>query len=94
MYMSDSFFRFPQTAHIAWLGSQDLRDDKLLTPAEVEELLDGEVLVEEKVDGANIGFSLDPSGELRVQNRGSYLQRPFHGQFSRLGSWLGEHEYL
>src|SRR5690606_2076140 len=48
------FFRFPQTPHLAWLGEGQPRDDKVLTPDEVDALLAGEVVVEEKVDGANI----------------------------------------
>ncbi|HBL31431.1 MAG TPA: DNA ligase [Acidobacteria bacterium] len=87
------FFRFPHTPHLAWLGAGSPRNDKVLTPAEAEELLAGEVVVEEKVDGANIGFSTTESGELRVQNRGSYLGRsPVHPQFRPLWSWLPARE--
>lgn len=85
------FFRFPHTPHIAWLGEGAPRDDKLLSPEEVDALLAGEVVVEEKLDGANLGLSLGPDGELRVQNRGQYLIEPFPAQFSRLRSWLAWH---
>lgn len=86
--MSD-FFRFPHTAHLAWLGEGMPRDDKLLDDAEVEELLAGEVAVEEKVDGANVGLSTDSRGELRAQNRGRYLDpSASHPQFKRLFTWL------
>ena len=85
--MSD-FFRFPHTPHIAWLGAGSPRDDKVLDTEEATAFLNGEVVVEEKVDGANLGFSVSPDGELRVQNRGHYLERPFSGQFSRLEGWL------
>ena len=54
-------------------------------------LLHGEVVVEEKLDGANLGFSLSPAGELRVQNRGTYLTEPYAGQFARLPAWLATH---
>lgn len=86
----NTFFRFPHTPHITWLGIGGLRYDKLLSRHEVEELLSGEVIIEEKVDGANIGFSLDEKGELQVQNRGSFLEQPYGGQFSRLNDWLGQ----
>jgi ATP-dependent RNA circularization protein (DNA/RNA ligase family) len=85
------FFRFPHTPHIAWLGQGEPRDDKVLSPEEVNALLAAKVAVEEKVDGANLGFSLSPSGELRIQNRGQYLQAPFPGQFARLPDWLALH---
>ena len=80
--MSD-FFRFPHTPHLAWLGEGSPRDDKLLS---------GEVVVEEKLDGANLGISLAADSTLRIQNRGQYLKPPYSGQFSRLSSWLGIHQ--
>jgi ATP-dependent RNA circularization protein (DNA/RNA ligase family) len=85
------FFRFPHTPHLAWLGNGLPRDDKVLGDAEVRALLGGRVLVEEKLDGANIGLSLDEHGEIHVQNRGQYLEQPYLGQFSRLAAWLGQH---
>ncbi len=87
------FFRFPHTPHITWLATGKPRDDKVLDVAEASALLAGEVVVEEKLDGANLGISLGPEGQLRIQNRGQYLQEPFSGQFSRLTSWLAQHRY-
>lgn len=90
--MSD-FFRFPHTPHIAWLGEGGPRDDKLLSAAEGAELLSGDVVVEEKLDGANVGISFDANGKLRAQNRGSYLEEPFSGQFVRLNAWLAQRRF-
>jgi len=87
------FFRFPHTPHLAWLGNGSPRDDKVLSPPEVTRLLDGPVRVEEKLDGANLGLSFAPDGTPRAQNRGQYLIKPYSGQFSRLGGWLGMHEW-
>ena len=87
-----NFFRFPHTPHIAWLQSGSPRDDKVLTPEEIEDLLRGPVVVEEKLDGANLGFSITPEGQLRAQNRGAYLHAPYTGQFSRLEQWIAQHE--
>ena len=86
------FFRFPHTPHMAWLASGAPRDDKVLSPAEVAELLAGDVVIEEKLDGANLGLSVSADGVLRAQNRGQYLLQPFNGQFARLGPWLAAHE--
>jgi hypothetical protein len=86
--LNDRFKKFPSTPHLAWLGSAPARADKVLAPAEVETILSGEVLVEEKVDGANLGLSLDPQGEIQVQNRGSYLEAGAHPQFQPLWAWL------
>jgi ATP-dependent RNA circularization protein (DNA/RNA ligase family) len=64
----------------------------VLSPLEVEVFLAHAVVLEEKVDGANLGLSLDAAGAIRAQNRGQYLQRPFSGQFARLNAWLAPHE--
>jgi len=82
------FLRFPHTPHIAWLGNGTPRDDKVLFPKEVDALLSGDVVVEEKLDGANLGISISPEGEILAQNRGQYLQLPMRGQFEKLDVWL------
>ena len=83
------FFRFPHTPHVAWLGQGQPRDDKVLTPGEAKEVLANDLVVEEKVDGANVGFSVDEEGDLQVQNRGSLLSHgTCHPQFSPLWRWL------
>jgi ATP-dependent RNA circularization protein (DNA/RNA ligase family) len=86
------FFRFPHTPHLAWLGSGTPRDDKVLSVAEANALLSGEVVIEEKLDGANLGVSVDEDGRLRLQNRGQYLAPPFGGQFSRATAWMERHQ--
>lgn len=87
------FFRFPSTLHLAWLSRTAVpREDKVLSTLDAIELLTGEVVVEEKIDGANIGLSLTEDGALRVQNRGQYLEAPYGGQFSRLSEWITQHE--
>ncbi|RUP28454.1 MAG: DNA ligase [Curvibacter sp.] len=89
--MGDLFFRFPHTPHLVWLGRESPRDDKVLSLAETQALLVGDVVIEEKLDGANVGFSLAPDGHLRAQNRGQYLAEPHAGQFVRLPAWLAQH---
>ena len=86
------FFRYPHMPHIAWLGEGAPRDDKVLAPEEARALLMDAVVVEEKLDGANLGLSLAHDGSLRVQNRGQYLVAPHAGQFARLPAWLAQHE--
>lgn len=92
--MSVDFFRFPHTPHILWLGAGQPREDKVLTDHQVNTLLSGTVSVEEKIDGANLGISLDFENQLCFQNRGQYLYKPFSGQFSRLTGWVARHQYL
>lgn len=90
--MLTDFFRFPHTPHLAWLGKGEPRDDKVLSPIEASALLVAEVVVEEKLDGANLGLSVGPDGFIRAQNRGQFLRPPFAGQFARLERWLTAHE--
>ena len=68
------------------------RDDKVLGAEEVKSILSSEVIVEEKMDGANLGISIGYDGALQVQNRGHYLQPPYTGQFVRLNQWLELHQ--
>jgi hypothetical protein len=89
--MSESFHKFPHTPHLVWFGNGSPRDDKVLKPAEVTEFLSGEVIVEEKVDGANLGLSLGPDGRVRAQSRGNYLASGrSHAQWNPLWPWLAE----
>lgn len=87
-----AFFRFPHTPHLMWLGAGTPRDDKVLAPDDAAALLGGDVVVEEKVDGANLGVSIAADGQLQFQNRGQYLDAPFAGQFQRLGAWSASHQ--
>ena len=89
--MTTDFFRYPHTPHLAWMGEISPRDDKVLSSSEATVLLAGDVVVEEKLDGANVGLSLAPDGLLRAQNRGQYLVEPHAGQFARLPAWLAQH---
>lgn len=86
--MTEDFVRFPHTPHLAWLGSGKPRGDKVVDAHERAELLAAEVVVEEKVDGANVGISLDAQGCVRAQSRGQYIQPGGHPQFGPLWPWL------
>jgi hypothetical protein len=91
--MSEGFHKFPHTPHLLWLGQGAPRHDKVLPPAEVAAFLAGEVLVEEKVDGANLGISLTPAGRLRAQSRGNYLAPgKSHAQWNLLWPWLAQRQ--
>ena len=84
----NSFFKFPSTPHLAVLENSNIRDDKVLSKEERELFLQHNVYVEEKIDGANLGISFDPSGNLCLQNRGSFLNYPFSGQWKKLDVWI------
>jgi len=86
--MKADFFKFPTTPHLAAPDGVDLRGDKVLPGPERDDFLANDLVIEEKVDGANLGISFDSEGNIRAQNRGSYLHLPGTGQCreSRVGS--------
>ena len=55
---------------------------------ERNEFLQHTIIIEEKVDGANLGISFDANGNIRTQNRGAYLHLPSTGQWKILFNWL------
>lgn len=88
--MRDDFFKFPSTPHLIMPPGIDIRDDKILSESERAEFLQHELVIEEKIDGANLGISFDSEGNIRAQNRGSYLQLPGTGQWKKLDAWLAQ----
>jgi ATP-dependent RNA circularization protein (DNA/RNA ligase family) len=86
--MSDLFFKFPSTPHLAVLGENKIRDDKVLSRKNRDAFLKNRLIVEEKIDGANLGISFDEQGSLILQNRGSILSQPYSGQWRKLERWL------
>lgn len=85
------FLRFPHTPHLFWLGADQPRGDKVLSPDAAARFLKGELVVEEKVDGTNVGFSV-LNGALVAQSRGEYIRGSTHPQFSPLWPWLAERQ--
>ncbi len=67
--MSEDFFKFPTTPHLATLPNVEVRGDKVLSPSERDEFLQHALTIEEKVDGANLGISFDKEGNVQFQNR-------------------------
>jgi ATP-dependent RNA circularization protein (DNA/RNA ligase family) len=89
-----TFVRFPSTPHLAVDElAQCVRADKVFSPEQAEDLLSDAVRVEEKVDGDNLGFSVQ-AGELRVQHRGDYVRLDEGWRYPHLASWLATHEPL
>lgn len=78
--------KFPRTPHLIDLGATT--SDDLVAP--VEELT-GRLVVEEKIDGANMGFSLDWHGSIICQNRSHYVSSSEHSQFKPLDAWIDFH---
>lgn len=83
--------KFPRTTHLLNLGAVT-GDDLVAESLAPSPLRPGEVVViTEKIDGANLGFSLSCSYELLVQNRSHYINSQDHIQFKALDSWVSAH---
>ncbi|KAI0701247.1 ATP dependent DNA ligase [Cerioporus squamosus] len=86
-----ALFKFPRTAHLLDLGSATSDDivSTILSPMVGD---DCHVVITEKVDGANMGFSLSADRtQILVQNRSHYVNPASHEQFRRLGAWVERH---
>lgn len=89
----DDLLKFPRTAHIANLGAAT-RDDKVLGHGDLAALVGPQhhIIVEEKVDGANMGiFISKEENKIMVQNRSHFISSKYHPQFAPLDHWLAQH---
>ncbi|KAJ3220830.1 hypothetical protein HK099_003986 [Clydaea vesicula] len=86
------FIKYPRTRHLYDLGSAT-RDDLVLAETDSEAFLNMankqfSLTIEEKIDGANLGFRLNEKGEIVCQNRSHYVNTASHYQFQNLNSWI------
>jgi hypothetical protein len=58
----DEFIKYPRTPHL--FGSEGTDDDKRLDEAESDQFIaDESLIVEEKIDGTNVGIHFTSAGE-------------------------------
>ena len=82
--------KYPRTRHIEGSGLQ--KGDHDLKIAPFSEIAGKTLVIEEKVDGANVGISFGEDGGLRLQCRGHYLTGgPSEKQFNLLKPWAETH---
>ena len=89
--------KFPRTAHLFDAGGTAVTSDDLVLGDTARFLLELDasearaVVIEEKLDGGNIGISRGLDGELLVQNRSHYVSSGDHAQYRPLfHTWLRE----
>lgn len=75
-----------------WSDRDDLADDRVLLREEVERWLSIPVVVEEKLDGANVSIWLRATGRLDVASRGGTGAMDRAGQLGRLRAWVAERD--
>lgn len=85
-------FKFPRTAHLINLGAAT-DDDLVVSGLQVDGASsNAHVVITEKVDGANMGFSLSADRtQVIVQNRSHYVNPTSHAQFKKLEQWVDAH---
>lgn len=80
------FVKYPRTPHL--FGSAGTDDDKRLGEAESARLLaDGSLIVEEKIDGTNVGVHFSADGAMILQSRGRLISEGTHPQYDILKQW-------
>ncbi len=80
------FVKYPRTPHL--FGSAGTVDDKHFGPDESSRMLiDPSLIVEEKLDGTNVGLHFGPRGDLILQCRGHLITEGMHPQYDLLKQW-------
>jgi len=82
----DDFVKYPRTPHL--FGSKGTDDDKHLGPDESKEFIaDSSLVVEEKLDGTNVGIHFALSGRMVLQCRGYEITEGMHPQYDLFKQW-------
>ena len=78
--------KYPRTPHLEGSRLQD--GDYDLSQVPFSDILGKNIVVEEKVDGANCAISFDGDGNLLIQSRGHYLVGGYRERhYNLLKSW-------
>jgi hypothetical protein len=82
----DDFVKYPRTPHL--FGSKGTDDDKHLSPEESKAFIaDSSLIVEEKLDGTNVGIHFTSSGRMVLQCRGHEITEGMHPQYDLFKQW-------
>lgn len=82
--------KYPRTRHLVNLGGAS-RDDLIMSASDSKIFYGTHVIIEEKIDGANMGISINKDYQIQVQNRSHYITPKTHAQFKPLAKWLTDH---
>src|SRR5437763_16501858 len=82
----DDFVKYPGTPHL--FGSRGTDDDKHLSPDDtVDFIADSSLIVEEKLDGTNVGIHFTTAGRMVLQCRGHEITTGMHAQYDLFKQW-------
>lgn len=83
---SDEFVKYPRTPHL--FGSVGTPDDKRLGEREsLRFIADDSLIVEEKIDGTNVGLHFTTEGRMVLQCRGHLISEGMHPQYDLFKQW-------
>jgi hypothetical protein len=82
----DDFVKYPRTPHL--FGSRGTTDDKHLDKSDSDRFLsDPSLIVEEKIDGTNVGIHFTTAGQMVLQCRGHVITEGMHPQYDLFKQW-------
>ena len=82
----DDFIKYPRTPHL--FGSKGTDDDKHLGRKESEAFIAApSLIVEEKLDGTNVGIHFTTRGRMVLQCRGHEITEGMHPQYDLFKQW-------
>ncbi|MEW6306178.1 MAG: RNA ligase family protein [Verrucomicrobiota bacterium] len=82
----NNFVKYPRTPHL--FGSKGTDDDKHLGQKESEAFIkDPSLIVEEKIDGTNVGIHFTTAGRMVLQCRGHEITEGMHPQYDLFKQW-------
>jgi len=84
--MTDQLYKYPRTPHLQGSCKQQGDEDLDFIPFKI--LGKQELIISEKIDGANVGISFNNQGKILLQSRGHYLIGGYRErQFNLLKQW-------
>ncbi|NLS96132.1 MAG: RNA ligase family protein [Planctomycetaceae bacterium] len=87
------FIKYPRTPHL--FGSKGTDDDKHLGEEESSRFIaDDSLIVEEKIDGTNVGIHFSEDGKVVLQCRGHLITEGMHPQYDLFKQWAAVKRYV
>jgi hypothetical protein len=82
----DDFIKYPRTPHL--FGSKGTADDRYLSRRDSEAFIaNPSLIVEEKLDGTNVGIHFNSRGRMILQCRGHEITEGMHPQYDLFKQW-------
>lgn len=87
------FTKYPRTPHL--FGAKGTADDKRLGEREsLAFITDDSLIVEEKLDGTNVGIHFESDGSLVLQCRGHLITEGMHPQYDLFKQWTASKRHV